>query len=239
VEEHRDFVSADHARLRLSGGGHVRIDRLGSSSTLVLPDRPADTEVVHPYLGLTAGVAARWRGWYCFHAGGVLIEDGVWGVLGHKGTGKSTLLAWLAGADKGHRILCDDVLVLDDSGQALVGPRCIDLRDEAAAWLGTGEPIGLVGARNRWRLRLGPTVTRAPLRGWITLDWGEATEVISVPPRERLPLLVRNMTLRLWPPNPSALMGLATLPAWCLRRPRRLGSLEDSTERLIAALAPH
>ena len=234
ADEEHDFVSPDEARLRLSGGGHLLADRCASSSTLVLPERPADTEVVHPFLALTAAVAARWRGWQCFHAGGILVDGGVWGVLGDKGTGKSSTLAWLA--RHGAEVLCDDVLVVDDDGEAVVGPRCIDLRGDAAAWLGEGEALGLVGARERWRMQLGPTVLSAPLRGWVALAWDHDTGVEPVPPLERLPLLARNMSLRLLPPNGTGLMDLTGLPVWRLRRPRRLDAMGESAERLIEAL---
>jgi ABC-type molybdenum transport system ATPase subunit/photorepair protein PhrA len=41
-------------------------------------------------------VLAHWLGRESFHGGGFVAGDGVWGVLGEKGDGKSTLLASLA-----------------------------------------------------------------------------------------------------------------------------------------------
>ena len=229
-----EFVSGTQARLWLSGGGHVLIDRATSTSTFVLPRRPADTEIVHPFLAATAAVAARWRGWHCFHAGGLVVGGGAWAVLGDKGTGKSSLLAWLA--HQGEDVLSDDVLVVDEDGFAVTGPRSIDLRADAAAWLGQGEALGLVGARERWRVPLGPTAPSAPLRGWVTLAWGEPAKVETVPPLERLPLLAENLSLRLMPTNGQTLMNLTALPLLRLRRPRRLDAMRDGAERLLAAL---
>ena len=232
--EKPEFVSETQGRLWLSGGGHVLIDRAASMSTLVLPKRPADREIVHPFLAATAAVAARWRGWHCFHAGGLVVDGGAWGVLGDKGTGKSSLLAWLA--RQGEDVLCDDVLVIDQDGAAVTGPRSLDLRGETAAWLGEGEALGVVGARARWRMPLGPTALSVPLRGWVVLAWGEPTKVEEVPPLERLPLLAENLSLRLMPTNGQTLMDLTVLPLLRLRRPRRLDAMRDGAERLLAAL---
>jgi len=165
----------------------------------------------------------------------LIVDGGAWGVLGDKGTGKSSILAWLA--LQGAGILCDDVLVVDSDGAVVVGPRCIDLRGDAAAWLGEGEALGMVGARERWRLRIGASVLSAPLRGWVTLAWDDRTELNLLPPLERLPLLAANLSLRVMPPNAAAMMDLMALPVWRLRRPRRFDAMGESAERLVAALA--
>ena len=144
AENGKEVLTDERARLRLSGGGFVEIDRKRRSSVLVLPTRPRDTEVVHPYLGLTAATAARWRRWCTFHAGALVTGRSAWGILGPKGAGKSTFLAWFAGLDGG-AALTDDVLVVDRSGQALSGPRCIDLRRDAADRFGPAEALGMVG----------------------------------------------------------------------------------------------
>jgi hypothetical protein len=230
-----DAVGADVARVGLSGGGWVELDRRARTSTLVLAARPADREMVHPYLASTAAVCARWRGWNCVHSGGVVLDGGAWGVLGDKEAGKSSTVAWLA-LEAAAGVLCDDVLVIDSDGHALAGPRCIDLREDAARHLGVGEALGVVGARERWRMRLEPTPPTVPLRGWIELAWGDELALDPFGPTELLPAIVRNFSVRLMPPDVDALMDLAALPAWRLTRPRRFDALPDAGELLLDAL---
>ena len=130
---------------------------------------------------------SRWLGREGFHGGGIVVDGGVWAVLGDKTAGKSTTLAWLARAGVG--VVSDDVLIVDGE-TVLAGPRSIDLREEAAERLGTGELIGRVGARDRWRVTLAPIAAELPLRGWITLEWGEAVAVEPIRGAERLRALL-------------------------------------------------
>ena len=57
---------------------------------------PEDGRLVHPVLATVGAVFAWWRGDVVFHGGAVVIGDGAWGLLGERGTGKSSLLAGLA-----------------------------------------------------------------------------------------------------------------------------------------------
>ena len=104
-------------------------------------------ELVHPYLTPVAAVAAHWHGRESFHAGAVAIGGSAWALVGDRHTGKSSLLAALA--LRGVDIVCDDVLVVAGK-EAFVGPRTVDLRQDAPAVLGTGVDIGIAGARERW-----------------------------------------------------------------------------------------
>jgi hypothetical protein len=228
-----DVVGPHNARLPVQPGGWTEIEREGPRITFHLPDRPADEELVHPYLAPGAAVLARWLGREAFHAGAVLAGGGAWAVLGDRESGKSSTLGWLAA--HGHPVLADDLLVLDGR-DALAGPRCIDLRPDAAARLGAGEPLGVVGTRERWRLRLGPLAPSAPLRGWVILDWGEDVAVEPVRGAERLTALIPHRSVRLEPPRAVALMELASLPVLRLRRPRRWDALPRAAERLLAAI---
>ena len=153
----------ERARLRLSGGGWTEIDGSRRVAALHLPDPPSHA-IAHPYLGLIAAVAAYWRGWDYFHAGAVAVDGAVWGVLGERGSGKTSTLGFLARRPD-VEILCDDVLVLDRELRGYAGPRCTDLREDAAAYLGVGEPLGVVGARERWRAPLGAVEPAAAAEG--------------------------------------------------------------------------
>jgi hypothetical protein len=232
-EPTQDSIGPDRARLPLQRGW-VDIDRERAKATFFLRTSPSDGDLVHPYLAPAAAVAARWAGRESFHAGAVIVNGGAWGVLGEKESGKSSTMAWLA--LHGHDVLVDDLLVLDGD-DAFAGPRCIDLREEPAARLGAGVPLGMVGLRERWRVTLGPVSPRVPLRGWVTLGWGEETGVEAVRAADRLLALLPLRSVRLVPPAPEALVRLASLPVLHLRRPKVWDSLPGATEALLDAIA--
>jgi hypothetical protein len=228
-----DVVGPASATLPLHGSGWMEIERDEPRVTFHLPEDAAHEELVHPYLAPGAAVLARWAGRETFHAGAVLADGGAWAVLGDREAGKSSTLAWLALS--GHPVLSDDLVVLDGT-DALAGPRCIDLRGDAAARLGAGEPLGVVGTRERWRLALDGVAPRVPLRGWILLEWGDEVAVEPVRGPERLLRLIPHRSVRLEPPAAGALVELASLPVLAFRRPRRWDALEASGERLVAAI---
>ena len=231
---HEDSIGPDHAELPLQSGGWVELERAPARVVFSLPGSPPDGDVVHPYLAPAAAVAARWAGRESFHAGALVAGGGAWGLLGDKETGKSSTAGWLA--VNGHAILTDDLLVLDGL-TALAGPRCIDLREGPAARLGAGEPMGLVGLRERWRLTLPPVAAAVPLRGWITLEWGDEVELEPLEGPERLLALLPFRTVQIAPTRPEELLRLSSLPVLRLRRPREWASLPASVELLLDALA--
>ncbi len=231
----REHVSDARARLLLAGGGWVELERAGLRAQLVLPERPAPGALVHPHLAPVAAVASRWLGRESFHAGAVVLGDGAWGLLGDKEAGKSSTLAALALA--GHPVLTDDLLVIDGR-RAQAGPRAIDLRSDASRRLGAGEPLGRVGLRDRWRLRLEPVAAEVELRGWIVLAWGdEAPSLTAIRGAARLQTIVPHRAVRLLPADPAALVGLSSLPCLELRRPRDWSSLAGSVRLLEERLA--
>ena len=227
-----EFVEPDRARLRAEPSGWVEIERASSCARFHFPTAPADRELVHPYLAPTASVIARWHGLQSFHAGAFVAGGRAWAVLGAKGAGKSSLLARLALDGVG--ILTDDVLVVRGT-DGLAGPRCIDLRPASAAALGVGEPLGVVGTRERWRVPAGAVEPRVRLGGWIRLDWGEPA-IEPLPASEALPAIFASLSLRLEPTDPPALMELLTLPALILRQPQRIEELSRTADRLLRHL---
>src|ERR1019366_7601680 len=194
------------------------IERGAGCATFMLGQRPSDGALVHPHLASVAVVAAHWLGRETFHAGAFLAGGGVWGVLGDKEAGKSSLLASLALA--GVPVVSDDILVLDQM-TALAGPRSIDLRAGAARHLAVGEAVGVMGTRERWRLVLGPIAAEAPMRGWVLLRWDTDTGVRALSGSERLIKLAAHRGGRLYPPEPGLLVALSALPVLELRRPHR------------------
>jgi hypothetical protein len=227
-----DRIGPRSAELTLHGGW-VTIEREPARATFRLPAPPPARDLVHPYLAPAAAVAARWAGRESFHAGAVLAGDGAWAVLGDKESGKSTTLAHLALG--GHPVVSDDLLVVDGD-HVLAGPRCIDLREGSAAHLGAGEPLGVVGVRERWRLALGPVPPRTPLRGWVTLAWDDEPRVEVLRGAERMLALLPFRSVQLEPGAPQELVDFGALPVLRLRRPRRWDALDEAAGRLLAAI---
>lgn len=229
----QEEVTADHARLWVPSGGWAQLDRVASRAEIRVPDGTTDGALVHPFLAAVALVMARWRGHEGFHGGGIVAGDGVWGVLGDKTAGKSTLLAWLGAHGVG--VMSDDVLIVDGM-TVLAGPRSVDLREEAAERLGVGEPMGQVGARHRWRVPLAPVPVELPLRGWITLAWGDAIAVEPLRGAERFQALLPHRGVRLVPPDPAGLVRFSALPHLRFTRPRDWDALPAASARLLDAL---
>jgi hypothetical protein len=205
------------------------IDRAARTVAYRVPHAVRSDELVHPYLAPAAAVIGRWLGRESVHAGAFAVDGQALGVVGTRESGKSSTLAWLA--RQGVDVLCDDMLIVDGD-RPLAGPRSIDLRADAAERFGAGEPIGMTGARERWRLQLGPTAT-ATLTGWVFLAWGDEVAARPLPARERIPRIAAERGLRLPPVRPDALLELASLPAWELSRPRDWASLPRAADLLL------
>ena len=227
------MVDDERAVVLFQNGGMLEVDRRSARAVYTLPQDPTPDELVHPYLAPAAAAMARWHGRETFHAGAFVVGSGVWGVLAEREGGKSSTLASMA--LDGVAIVCDDVLVLE-ANVAYAGPRAIDLRGQAARALGVGEPLGVVGSRERWRLALDDVEIELPLRGWVFLTWGDALAFESVPAGERLRRLAGQRAVALPPTDPGVLLRLAALPGFELRRPRRWSSIAPAVELLLTSL---
>jgi hypothetical protein len=227
--EEVSLVSDERAELRLQTGGRLLIDRAAGRAEFVTPRPLGAEELVHPYLAPVAAIAAYWQGRESVHAGAFVGAGGVWGVVGDRESGKSSTLARLALDDV--PIVCDDMLILDGR-TVLAGPRSIDLREGPAAQFGVGTSIGVAGARERWRLHLGPVPQALELRGWIHLAWGDRVEAVPVAGGQRLARLHEQRGARLPSLSPEALLELAALPSWEVRRPQRWESLDETADCL-------
>jgi hypothetical protein len=227
-----DELGPDRADIKLLGGGRVLLDRTRLTSELVLPTCPSPDAIVHPYLASTATIVNYWLGRSCFHAGAVIVDGGAWALLGHRGFGKSSTMAWFM--LHGLPILTDDVLAVSE-GRVFAGPRCLDLREEPASRLGIGRYLGWIGRRERWRVVLDDVEPEYPLRGWVFLDWDDEVKVARVPAREALSRLLEYLTATL-DPDPMALLSLATLPSWQWSRPRSWDAMAPSVDALLQTL---
>ena len=158
-EREPEHIGPDDALLNLRPRGQVLIERQTRTSTFLLPTAPRP--VAWPIR--TSPPPQSWRpggrDGVRSMPGVRRRRRGVGGFLGKRGDGKSTMLAWLSA--HGHEIVCDDVLIADE-GNALAGPRCIDLRQSASRHFEMGTYIGRIGTRQRWRAlwRLSPPPSR-------------------------------------------------------------------------------
>ena len=225
-----ESVTDRRAVLRLKTGGHLTLDRQGGVARYAVPRLLTDEELVHPFLAPAAAIVSHWAGRLSFHAGAFVSDGAVWAVVGDREAGKSSTLAWLA--LNGHEVVTDDVLVLD-GGTAFAGPRAIDLREETANRFGTGEALGVVGSRRRWRVTLPQIEGPMPFRGWMFLSWGDRLKPRRIGAADCMRRLIEGLALRRDGSDPGALLELATLPAWELQRPRDWDLLEDGVECLL------
>jgi hypothetical protein len=226
------IVTDDTATVWIADGGRIDIERATFTVTIRTAAPITDDAVLHPYLALPAAFAGHWLGRRALHGGAFVHGDGAWALLADKGGGKSSTLGALL--RRGAEVVSDDILVLDQLS-LFAGPRSVDLRDEAASVLG-GEPLGVVGARSRWRLEPEVAALVTPLRGFVHLRWGDAVRLESLAPEDRLRELIWHFVLRPGREDALTLLELAALPAWRFERPQQLAQLDGCVDQLLTAL---
>jgi hypothetical protein len=222
------------AVIDLGAAGAIDVRRASRTATFRMRAPRDPHALVHPYLGGAVAIVSRWLGREAIHGGAFVHGSAAWVVLGSRTAGKSSLLGWLH--REGHAILADDVVVVE-RGCAFAAPRSLDLREDSAARLGVGESLGRVGARERWRVRLGPAPGLLPLAGFVSLAWGERVEVGRVTGAQRLEQLSAGLAMPQLPADAAAVLDLAALPALELRRPKDWGALDAAGHALLAAVA--
>jgi hypothetical protein len=210
--------------------GVVCIDPDGVRAVLSRPAGMPLDDLIHPSLGAAAWLAARRSGQEVMHAGACLASaGGAYILIGGNGAGKSTMLALLH--RRGRQILADDMVVFR-ADEACAGPRCLDLRPDAAERLGLGSPVR---GESKRRVSLPPIRAQAPVLGFIHLDWAPRLELAPLPPSERM----RRLLAHADPAprrRPQDLLRLAALPHHRLARPRGWDTAEHAAELLDAEL---
>jgi hypothetical protein len=228
-------VVMDDVRARVQLLGGEAIMSRATREALFRTETALDAdELVHPMLGYAAAAFANWMGREAFHAGVFLSGGGAWALLGGRGSGKSSTLAWLA--RNGHAIVADDMLFLNGR-TAFVGPRAIDLAAATAAHLGFDEELDEVRQGFRLRLGLPALAPEHRLEGWVSLAWGEELEIAPVVAAARIPMLIEHGHQPRGEANWESVLALAELPTFELRRPHGLESLAQAGELLLARTA--
>jgi hypothetical protein len=213
-------------------GSALRMRRMPAEVVLDIPEAMSARAFVHPTLAVPLSLLARWRGYITLHAG-AFEENGAWGVLGDRTAGKSSMLAALA--DRGVPIVSDDLLVVHE-GQALAGPRCVDLRPDVVDRFPAADSLGVVAGRERFRLSTPLAPSRTVLRGFFVLEWSDSGELELEPIgiHQRLKLLYGQEYMGIvGAADPRRIVELVGLPAWRLRRPRDWAVTSVVVDRLL------
>lgn len=238
LEDARE-VGPDMVRISHRRAGSITVRREPPEAVWVLPQPVPVAAMVHPAGTLPLSVLAHWRGDVTLHGGAFVRAGGAWGVCGDQNAGKSTTLALLA--SRGIPIVADDLLVIQ-RGDALAGPRCVDLRGDAADRFPAARSLGMVGARVRYRLPTATAPARTPLRGIIVLEWSSdgVTEVTPIELEERLALLHEHQYSGLFRRPPEhGIFDLLALPMLRLRRPRDWDRGNEAIDRILDATDAH
>ncbi len=221
-------IQDGRARVGLPGVGELRLSRADRTISLHVPTPVPAATVEHPLLVPAAATVAYWQGRASVHAAAVLVDGRVWGLLGDRGAGKSTLAAELLLA--GGTLFADDLLILTPDS-AFAGPPFIDLRGDVAARF-PATLLGEVGRRERWRLLAPTDRLEAQLGGWIVLESGPGPTLIEPLGVQRLlPALADQIGL---PIGGEDLLAFAARPAIRFRRSQHR---DDDAQRILAAIA--
>ena len=116
------------------------------------------------------------------------------------------MLAALALA--GREVLVDDLVVVDQCA-CYAGPRCIDLRPDAAGALGLDGATAVVRSTERRRLPLPPARGSFQLRGFVHLASHGQLAVATIPPAEHFGLLVQHRRISVMGADIDKLLDIA------------------------------
>lgn len=235
-------LSADAMHYPFLVGGRLDMIRADRTAVVTTPGPVDPNDLVHPYLSPIGGMWARWMGREPFHCSAAVFGGRVWGILGPREAGKSTLVAWLATHDVA--IMTDDLLVVDVvEGEpiAYAGPRSVDLREPTAVMLqermGAAIDLTPVRARERWRLAVADVPWALPMGGWFILGEADDVQIERVGPAERLSVLADHRMVQLEVQDAVQWMDLAMLPTYRVSRPKHWDRLPEVVAAMQQAAA--
>jgi hypothetical protein len=225
------------------------------SEIVVQPVDGVEQELVRlPLLGVVLATLLHQRGLLVLHASAVAIGGRAVAFLGAKGAGKSTTAAALYA--RGHTLLGDDVVALDDAatGPRMVLPGSPQLKlwpDAATSSLGQDpDALPRIASMYEKRSRLAEERFASrplPLGALFVLDYGDELELEYLSPHEAMKHLIANTYVARFgarllsgPAAAGHLKQIADLvrdtPLYRLRRPVSLPELPSLT-RLIEDVA--
>jgi hypothetical protein len=111
------------------------------------------------------------------------------------------------------------------------------LRQGAAERFGEGEFLGMVGNRDRWRVRLPDAPPEAPFGGWVVLGWSDTLSLDMLPPTGRLGALAANLGLSPPGARTDRLLDLLDFPMVSYGRPEQWDDMEVSNRGLLEKLS--
>lgn len=227
-------VDEDGATVPLLDGGGIELDRPSRAAPLTTRRAISDDELAHPYLATIAAVHSHWLGRAAFHArGNRRCRSGLGSNRRAPGRQEHA-----TGSDRKRRGRCARRRLLVMEGpDVFCGPRTLDLREGAAQWFGGTRSLGLAGARERWRLDLGPAPPSAPLAGWIVPGWSEDIAIRRQPGAAAAHHIAPARSVTGLTIEPAAFLGAASHPVIEFDRPRDLTQIAVGVERLLAVLA--
>ena len=223
-----------------------RETRLRITASDITVDTADDAFARQCVLGPGLGVLLHRRGHLVLHGSAVDVGGRAVVLVGHKGAGKSTTAAALVA--RGHRLLTDDLVALDEGGAVLPGPTQMKLWDASAGALGVEtEPFMSGLDKGVWH---GATAADrpAPLALVCSLDWADA---VALEPLAG-PAAFGDVFAHVYAPRflgaaaGAALVGptaalVGAVRAGRLVRPKDLGGLDalvDAVEAAVDAAPP-
>ena len=194
-------------------------------------------------------------GMYALHGSSVRVGDEVVSFLGDSGAGKSTLAACLE--QRGFPVVSDDICLLDPGSGGEGRPRVIPVAPALKLWRSALDHLGALPERlprvwsreDKYRLRIGHSEERLPLREIVFLEWEEdGSADVSFARVEGVQAVHRLMgythfdylmkaTGRQAESFLQSAAILRSVPAVALRRPRDFSLLQRVTDEVVAHLA--
>lgn len=113
-----ELAGGDYFRMLYADDTQFVVDRLGTEVWATWPDTLTLEDTATYLLGPVLGFILRLRGVTCLHASAVAVGNQAIAILGPAGAGKSTAAA--AFAQAGYKVLTDDIVALDERGDAFL-----------------------------------------------------------------------------------------------------------------------
>ncbi|MCP4756487.1 MAG: serine/threonine protein kinase [Proteobacteria bacterium] len=127
-----------------NGRSRFAIDALGHNVRVVYTSGTPMIDIAAYLLGPVLGCVLRLRGITCLHCGVMAVGKAAIAVIGPKGAGKSTIIAYFA--QRGHPILTDDIAPLEEKRSSFLvqpGYPCLRLWPDIIEALGDVDINGL------------------------------------------------------------------------------------------------